>query len=247
MIISHQHKYLFVELPHTGSTAISHELRENYDGLSILHKHATYYQFLKVASAEEKQYFVFSCIRNPLDVAVTKYFRYKTNHNNRFTDPAKIARNRGIGNDANRKIFRFIQKTDVDFSTFFLRFYRIPYNSWASLNHKEFDFVIRFENLADDFAEVLRLVGIEPKRPLPIVNKTGGKKKDVVEYYSPEAIERAKRVFGPYMKEWGYEFPSEWGDVSISWWTRMEFELSTLFLKIYWRHLKPWMWKTVRT
>ncbi len=63
MIISHQHKYLFVELPHTGSTAISHELREHYDGVSILEKHATYYQFLKVATAEEKQYWLMSSKR----------------------------------------------------------------------------------------------------------------------------------------------------------------------------------------
>ncbi len=32
MIIRHRYKYVFVELPHTGSTAISEELRELYDG-----------------------------------------------------------------------------------------------------------------------------------------------------------------------------------------------------------------------
>ena len=68
MIISHKYKYLFVELPLTASTAVSKELRENYDGESILYKHATYHEFLKIASPEEKKYFVFSGMCNPLDM-----------------------------------------------------------------------------------------------------------------------------------------------------------------------------------
>lgn len=43
VIISHEHKYVFAELPHTGSTAVSRELRENYAGEKILGKHSTYY------------------------------------------------------------------------------------------------------------------------------------------------------------------------------------------------------------
>ncbi len=57
MIISHKHKYLFVELPRTGSTAIYEELCQHYDGTQILFRHATYDDFLKVASEEEKKYF----------------------------------------------------------------------------------------------------------------------------------------------------------------------------------------------
>jgi len=58
-----------VELPHTGSKAISAELREFYDGSQILRKHARYSEFLRTASLAEREYFAFSCIRNPLDVA----------------------------------------------------------------------------------------------------------------------------------------------------------------------------------
>ena len=245
MIISYKHKYLFVEFPHTGTTAIRRELCGLYDGVSILGKHANYSQFLKVASNEEKQFFVFSCIRNPLDLVVTKYFKYKTDHKGTYTDPRKRAKHRGIGHYIDKKIFDFVEKTDADFSTFFMTFYRIPYSSWTTLNHKDFDFIIRFENLADDFAEALNLIGIKPKRPLPAVNKTGARKRDFAEYYSSEAIERAKRVFGPYMKEWSYEFPPDWGAVSISRWNQMEFELASFLMKIYWRHLrnKKWMWR----
>ena len=55
MIISHKHKYVFIELPMTGSTAINNELRENYDGIYVLKKHSSYRDFLKDATEAEKK------------------------------------------------------------------------------------------------------------------------------------------------------------------------------------------------
>ena len=72
MMISHQHRYVYIEVPRTGSSAVRRELREMYDAEPILRKHATYRDFLRQASADEKTYFAFSGIRNPLDVAVTR-------------------------------------------------------------------------------------------------------------------------------------------------------------------------------
>ena len=59
MIISHRHRYVFVELPRTGSSAVRRELRELYDGVPILHKHSTYDEFRRQASEDERGYFVF--------------------------------------------------------------------------------------------------------------------------------------------------------------------------------------------
>ncbi len=73
MIISHQHRYLFVELPRTGSTAISRELRQNYDGESILVKHATY-QISKDGDSGGERVLCLFRYRNPLDDAVSLYF-----------------------------------------------------------------------------------------------------------------------------------------------------------------------------
>jgi hypothetical protein len=47
MIVSHQYKCLFMEIPLTASWAISQELCRYYGGASILHKHATYVEFGK--------------------------------------------------------------------------------------------------------------------------------------------------------------------------------------------------------
>lgn len=78
MIISHKNGCVFIEFPDSASSAIHEELREYYDGVPIFHatlgRHGYYHEFLRSATAEEKNYFVFSCMRNPLDVAVSVHF-----------------------------------------------------------------------------------------------------------------------------------------------------------------------------
>lgn len=238
MIVSHKYKYVFVQLPHTGSTAISKELRENYDGVRVLRKHAYYHEFLRIASPEERTFFVFSGMRNPLDEAVSNYFKVKTNHKGMYTNPKKWRRNGGIVTDATLRKYNFVQDTDADFPTFFRKFYRIPYNNWSALSHKRFDFIIRFENLQEDFAQVLKLLGIKQKRPLPVVNKTGRKRDDFLLYYTPEIYDQARRVFGPFMKEWGYELPPEWGGSSVPWSSQAQFHILAFLMKLYWTQLK---------
>lgn len=207
MIISHRYKYVFVELPHTGSTAISAELGELYDGSKILHKHARYGQFLRIATAEERDYFVSSCIRNPLDEAVSLYFRYKTDHDSRYSKP------RGTVTSSDVDLFRWIQRSGADFPTYFRRAYRrpLPYDNFSREAHTQFDFVMQFDNLKEDFATVLGMLGIEPKRPLPIVNRTTLRRTDFASYYPPELIPRARWVFGPFLEQWGYRLPPGWG------------------------------------
>lgn len=242
MVISHKYKYVFVELPLTGSTAIASELREHYDGASILYKHSTYEAFQKTASEEEQRYFVFSVIRNPLDQAISHYFKFKTNHRGQFASTKRLNKLKGLNKLTYKytylRQFRFVQENDPAFSTFFLKFYRISYNNWSSMSHKNFNFIIRFENLSDDFVEALNLMGIKSQRPLPKRNETAQRDNDFWSYYAPETIGRAKRVFGPFMKKWNYKFPPEWGDMSIPWWHQLEFEFFDAFRRLYWKYLR---------
>jgi hypothetical protein len=85
-----------------------------------------------------------------------------------------------------------------DFETFLRKSYRLPYNDWSSLCHRDFDFVIRVENLQEDFAQMLQLLGIEQRRPVPWASKTVGKGRDFLSYYTPQTRRRAKWIFGPY-------------------------------------------------
>ena len=87
MIISHTHKYLFVEIPLTASYAIRHELCEYYGGVPILHKHASFPDFLQIAAPHERDYFVFATVRNPLDETVSRYCKLRCDHKGTFSDP----------------------------------------------------------------------------------------------------------------------------------------------------------------
>ena len=238
MIISHKYRYLFVELPHTGSTAISNELRTLYHGRAILHKHATYHEFLRVATPQEKQYFVFSAIRNPADDVVSYYFKYRHGKFTFFNNRRRLRR---------LLYWRQLQKAqalienEVDFPTFFLNHYRLPYDNWSALAHHDFDFVLRFEQLSDDFSAVLAKLGIEEMRRLPVRHKTPERQQDFWSYYTPETWEHAKQIFGPFMQKWDYTFPAEWGEWSVSPVAQMRFEVLRLLRKARWLYVRPFV------
>ena len=224
MIISHQHKYVFIEVPHTGSTAISKELREHYDGELILDKHSNYSEFLSTANKEEKKYFVFATVRNPLDYIATLFYKFKTNHNGMYKDPSQFQRNGGWLSDDHLVKFDFVQK-NPDFNLFFQHFYNSIYNNWVLLGHKRFDFILRFENLQNDFKTVLELMGIKPIRDLPVVNKTD-RKADYLEGYTPDSQAHAVKYFGPFMNKWGYRIPENWDFNTIPLTSRIRYNSS---------------------
>jgi hypothetical protein len=238
MVISHEYQYVFAELAHTASTAIHEELCQYYGGEAILRKHASYASFLQTASAAEKRYFAFAGIRDPLDVAVSVYFKLKSNHRGNFTDPAKLREYGGWVTPRMLKQYAYIRERNADFPTFFRMFYRIAHYDRRCLAHEQFDFVIRYEHLQADFAQVLELLGIEQQRPLPVVNRTAGKGADFHSYYSPEIRERAERVFGPYMRECGYRFPVEWGVDSVPAMSWVPFRVIAVLKRLYWFRVK---------
>lgn len=261
MIISKEHRYVFVELPRTGSTAIRDELISQYGGRKILVKHSTYRDFLRVANEDEKRYFVFSGIRNPLDDAVSHYFKLKTDHHGRFTDPvrrryrlgnrgAEIYRRTGASPRGSRprrrslaefgenRKFDYIRRHDADFATFIRRYRWLPYDNWSRLSHHGLDHVIRFENIQEDFAATLKLIGLEMTRSLPVVNKTEAKNNDFLRYYTADIIPHAKFVFGPFMRKWGYELPLEWGEDASPRWHDWLFEALAVPRTLYWSHLR---------
>jgi hypothetical protein len=238
MIISHQHKYLFIEVPHTACTSIGRALRAEYDGEPIMWKHATYREFLKTASEEEKSYFVFAGVRNPLDVAVTQYLRYKTDHGNSYTKPKKPG-SANVTTLFQRMAFQYTQRPESDFAAYFRRCHKLPYDDSVSRDARQYaQFFIRFEHLEEDFAEVLRRIGIEQKGPLPHVNKTATKARNYLSYYTPDITEQATRVFGPCMEEWGYELPPAWRTSSIPPMSQFNYRVVNFLRDFYWHHVK---------
>ncbi len=232
MIISDQHRYLFIEVPRTGSTAIGKELCKRYDGKPILHKHSHYSEFLRMAKNNEKNYFVFQGKRNPLDEVVSRYFKLKNNHKGNFTNPQLFRSSGGWINEKHLKQFEFVQKNDADFSAYFKRYYkvrylnlRVPYFSPYDWPGRRISNIIRFENLEAEFESAIKAVGLQPQRPLRIENKTQNREQDCYHYYPPELRRRTISIFGPYMRKWGYVPPDDWGNIAIPIVSQWKFKL----------------------
>ena len=182
MIFSYKYKYVFIENPQTGCSAIRKELIEKYAGEPILRKHAHYREFLSQANAEEKRYFAFSTIRNPMDQEVSRYFKLKNDHNKRFTKRLDKSGLRWLDETRLSKKFKYVQK-EISFSDYFIKFNKfIPCDSPIFVYQDCLDFIIRYENINDDFMIVLKKLNIIPVRKLPVYNVTEGKGKDFYSY-----------------------------------------------------------------
>lgn len=236
MIISHKHRYVFIELPRTGCTAVGKELIEKYDGENILHKHATYREFKKIYPDLVEDYFSFSSIRNPLDSIVSLYEKIRNGYYDFMLNPER-----------KKSLYhhfyllprlRYVKMYNPDFERYFQKYYIIPYDNWSVLDHDSFDAIIRFESLNKDFMNVLSDIGIKPVRDLPVTNKTREKARHFEEYYTKPIQKRAVFVFGPFMKRWKYNFPDSFNNTEISIKSCVFHYMINLIKKFYWIHLK---------
>lgn len=225
MIISHKYRFLFVEVPHTASHSISEQLIAHYGGEPILRKHANVTQFLGMASAAEKSYFRFATVRNPLDSATTDFSKLKGNHKEQFTNPAMLIENGGHVTADHLREFKFIQDNDADFSVFFAQFRNRLYNNWFLIGDRNYDFVIRFEDLQSGFSRVLDKLGVEQAESVPHVNRTKAKKGSYLDFYTSDIYQQAVRCYGPFMRKWGYQIPDSWGDIKIPRFSQVQFSM----------------------
>ena len=224
MVISHKYRFVFVEVPHTGSHSISEQLLKHYDGEMILRKHANVTQFLAQANASEKGYFKFATVRNPLDAAATDYAKLLTNHRNQYTEERFRIENGGHITPEHRAQFRAVHDEQVGFAEFFKRYRAKVYNNWFLVGHQYLDHVIRFEDLSNGYEAVLAKVGAPLVEPLQRKNPTKTKT-EFTDYYPPEMSKLVASCYGPFMQKWGYEFPPSWPATRIPLASKIQFHL----------------------
>ena len=232
MIISHKYKFLFIGLPFSASSAISKELYTKYEGEPYLRKHSLYHEFIKIATIVEKKYFVFAVLRNPMEIVVTVYEKMKTNAKGNFTNPDLFVENEGHITKKHRVRFNFIKENNASFQEYFIKFYHKPYDNTSSVTIDKCDYVIRYENIANDYITALEKAGVLNPTPLLIANKTQGKRKNLSDYYTDEIKERATYIFGPFLNKYDYRFPEEWGSVKIPLTSKYLFVIMGIFRKI---------------
>jgi hypothetical protein len=227
MILSHAHRFVFIEVPLTGTTAIARELCVTYGAEEILDKHSHLSEFLARATPEEKRYTVAAGMRHPLDRLLSYFTKLRNNHLGAFTDPARFERNGGWVTEADLKRFEFVERTGGDFQAYLERFHSGSRPSISQYNwgRRRYDHLIRFEHLNEDFHAFLCAVGLEPLRDLPAANVTAGRERDFFAAYPAELRAHLRRVYGPLAAEWGYDFPADWGTGPLPLSSRLRYAL----------------------
>lgn len=246
MVISDTNRYVFVEVPQTASSALAAELVENYDGRKILRKHTDYLTFYRFASAKERSYRILATVRNPLDILVSKFVKARDDHREAYASNKLRGAPWGYRFRTEAREFAFISQHGPDFDKYVRRFYRRIYNNRACLlpDHTR---VLKYERLNEDFAEWLSAIGLRLVRPLPWRHATAGRDRDFTASYQGDLRRHAVRVFGPYMRRWGYVFPSDWPHVELSAKAEMLFKVDTALRKFYFRKIHyGWVMPRVR-
>jgi hypothetical protein len=203
-MISFQKRFLFVHIPKTAGNSIQSVLRDysedqlvalrmEQDGIERfglrnpkykIKKHSTLRQYREALSDEQfRNLYKFTCVRNPWDRMVSYYF---TPTQNLETWCRK--RLRGI-------ISKALSVPD------YLRLDDDEQDPFANI-----DYIMRFENLTDDFRMVCGRLHISPS-PLPQLNRST--RTHYSKYYDGELRELVRARFAAEIERFGYTFEEQ--------------------------------------
>jgi hypothetical protein len=203
-MISFQKRFLFVHIPKTAGNSIQSVLRDysedelvalrkEQDGIERfglrnpnykIKKHSTLSEYHHALGQEQfRGLYKFTCVRNPWDRMVSYYFT-PTQTPERW----------------DRKKFRGIISKTVSLSEY-LRLHDGEGDPFANV-----DYIMRFENLADDFRAVCSAIGISPPT-LPQYNRS--RREHYSRYYDDELRELVQTRFAAEIDRFGYTFENK--------------------------------------
>jgi hypothetical protein len=210
---------LFLQTPHTGSTAIGSLLRAEYGGERIAsdhvrdtrgravlrRKHQTLQGLLDaglITPEERRRLVVAAGVRNPFDIVFTEFARTRTH--GRFVRVRRLlSRLAGGAQDERADFERFVERRYAPgrLLRWLGRKPRIA-EDWAA----GADQVIRFERLQQDFDAVMRRVGAEPVT-IPPTNVTERRRgRGYREVYTQRAREIVEAAYVEQLERYGYRF-----------------------------------------
>jgi hypothetical protein len=198
-MISLKHNFLYVHIPKTAGNSVQNILQQysedkvvcvdpHHDGAERfevrsdrfrIRKHSTLAEYRRELGEKQlAKLFRFCCVRNPWDRAISFYFS---------PHRGPVTWDRG----------RFIETVQK----------MMPSSAYLALEKQRgspfdnVDFVMRFEQLNDDFLKVCERIGI-PFTPLPVRNKS--ERAHYSTYYDPELIELVRDRFNDEVSHFGY-------------------------------------------
>ncbi len=200
-MISLQKRFLFVHIPKTAGNSIQSSLRDysedqlvplrkEQDGIERfglrnpnynIKKHSTLAEYRDaLGNAQFGNLYKFTCVRNPWDRMVSYYFT--PTQSPETWDQKKFR----------KMIFKAVSVAD------YLRLDNCEQDPFANV-----DYIMRFENLADDFRTVCGTLGISPAT-LPQYNRSN--RKHYSKYYDDELRELVHTRFAEEIERFGYAF-----------------------------------------
>ena len=206
MIISGQHRFIFVAIPKTGTHAVRQALREHMGpqdmeqvGLfvnrklpipqlaQVGHGHLSLEQVRPYFRPEDfAGFFKFAFVRNPFDRFIS-YCAFMTREHGQFEkDPHAVMRH-------------FIDNPPWQHILF------QPQHSFvASADGKMLaDYLGRVEQMQESYDEAAKRIGI-PSRPLEKVNTS--RRRDYRDYYDQALIDGVAKLYARDLEYFGYEF-----------------------------------------
>ena len=175
-MINHEHKCIFIHIPGTAGTSIEAVFKaDQWLGSNSVVKHLTASEIKSSYPVEYDTYFKFTAIRNTWSWLVSMF-----------------------GKQSTHSVFKEFLKQEAPCC--FVPWHKHLMSDYLTC---DVDFIIRFENLQEDFDIVCDKIGI-PKKQLPHIHNA--KHKHYTEYYDEETKQIVAEKYAKDIEYFGYEF-----------------------------------------
>tara|TARA_Y100000385_G_C13046150_1_gene617570 strand:- start:383 stop:1060 length:678 start_codon:yes stop_codon:yes gene_type:complete len=201
--VSHQHKFIYFEVPKTGTSSLLALLRQHLELETMKGR----YDFLNHAD-----YIRFAFVRNPWDRILSCYLNKikqdKNFQSKHFTDGVMKKFHRFNAFYAGMPFTEFLRAVagipDCDADGHFASQYtRLVQNKELVVTH-----LARFENYQREVKHFLKMIGIEGDIELPHLNRTM-KRMPYSGYYNAETIRLVEERYGEDIQRFEYHFGGE--------------------------------------
>lgn len=199
VIVSHEHRFVFVQVPQTGCTAIGAWMVEHLNGEKVLRKHTTLSEARRVLGSSIEGYPVIASVRDSIDQFVSSYYKV-------LTRPGSGAAPRswyGLRSPKSRRD-EWARSESPTIDAYIDRFVRRPHAPVWALSLRRADLVLRYEQIDQVPGLVARLLAIDDLPPVPHVNETDRDRRGLQELASTTQYQKALRYHRPYRFEFGY-------------------------------------------
>ncbi len=207
MLISDEHRFVFVHVQKTGGITIAHLLRDVMPDLRQWPARGTKHAKLATALTDEPRladYWITGFVRNPWARLVSWWSMIQ-----RFKTHAEAGHERSAARLAHSRFMRGSAAYD-DFSQFVLRGsedfdrLRTPQLDYLRAPGRDADFVGRTESLAADVERMYAHLGLPYAGEVPHVNRSPHA--PYRDYYTPETRDHVGRLFAADIEAYGYSF-----------------------------------------